>query len=90
VEPDAPLPVVVEVEDTGKGFAPEDAEKLFRPFYSTKGPGRGTGLGLSISLSIVKEHGGAIEAVGEVGKGARFTVRLPAAPPGSRATEVTS
>ncbi len=90
IEPESPQGVVVEIEDTGKGFAAEDAEKLFRPFYSTKGPGRGTGLGLSISLSIIKEHDGLIEAWGEPGKGARFTVRLPQAPPGSRATEVTS
>jgi len=86
VEPGALLPVVIEVEDSGKGFDPKDAEKLFRPFYSTKGPGHGTGLGLSISLSIVKEHGGQIEAHGEPGRGARFTVRLPAAPPGARPT----
>ncbi len=90
VEPGEACGVVVEIEDTGKGFAPEDAEKLFRPFYSTKGPGRGTGLGLSISLSIVKEHGGLIDAWGQPGQGARFTVRLPAAPAGSRAAEVTT
>jgi PAS domain S-box-containing protein len=90
IEPGAMMPVVVEVEDTGKGFAPDDTEKLFRPFYSTKGPGRGTGLGLSISLSIIKEHGGAIEAWGEPGTGARFTIRLPVAPEGSRPIEVTS
>jgi PAS domain S-box-containing protein len=90
LEPESPQSVVVEIEDTGKGFAPDEAEKLFRPFYSTKGPGRGTGLGLSISLSIIKEHDGLIEAWGQPDKGARFTVRLPAAPPGSRATEVTT
>jgi PAS domain S-box-containing protein len=72
-------PVTVEVEDSGVGFAPEDRDKLFRPFYSTKKAGRGTGLGLSISLSIVREHRGEIEAAGAPGKGARFTMRLPAA-----------
>jgi histidine kinase len=72
--PDA---VLVEVADTGCGFQPEERERLFRPFYSTKKPGQGTGLGLSISLSIVKEHQGSIEAVGAPGQGATFTVRLP-------------
>ena len=70
-------PVTIEVCDTGKGFAQEDAEKLFAPFYSTKKPGHGTGLGLSISLSIIKEHNGTVEARAASGKGARFTVRLP-------------
>ncbi len=69
--------VVVEIEDTGKGFASEDAEKLFTPFFSTKKPGHGTGLGLSISLRIIRDHEGSIEAGGELGKGATFTVRLP-------------
>jgi two-component system NtrC family sensor kinase len=72
-------PVTVEVEDSGVGFAAEDRERLFRPFYSTKKAGHGTGLGLSISLSIVRDHQGEIEAVGAPGKGAKFTVRLPAA-----------
>ena len=71
-------PVTIEVCDTGKGFAQEDAEKLFAPFYSTKKPGHGTGLGLSISLSIIKEHNGTVKARAATGKGARFTVRLPA------------
>ena len=78
-EPDRSKPVVVEVSDTGKGFAPADLDKIFKPFYTTKKPGQGTGLGLSVSLTIVKEHSGEIEAVGRPGEGARFTLRLPAA-----------
>ncbi|MBM4036234.1 MAG: PAS domain S-box protein [Planctomycetes bacterium] len=70
-------PVVVEVNDTGKGFSAEEAAKLFTPFYSTKKHGHGTGLGLTISQRIVKDHGGVIGAEGEPGKGARFTIRLP-------------
>jgi len=73
-------PIVAEVRDTGKGFPPEDARKLFTPFFSTKKPGHGTGLGLSISLRIIRDHGGAITAAGEPGKGATFTVRLPLPP----------
>ncbi len=76
-EPASEWPVVVEIADTGKGFAPEHADKLFTPFFSTKKVGQGTGLGLSISLSIIKDHNGAIEARGEEGRGATFTVRLP-------------
>jgi len=72
-------PLVVETADTGVGFAPGDAEKIFAPFYSTKKPGHGTGLGLSISLTIVRSHNGTIEAIGTPGEGARFVVRLPVA-----------
>lgn len=70
-------PVVVEIRDTGKGFAPEETSKLFAPFFSTKQPGQGTGLGLSISLSIIKDHHGTIEATGRPGRGAAFKVKLP-------------
>ncbi len=78
-EPENDRPVVIEIVDTGKGFAPETTERLFAPFYSTKKSRHGTGLGLSISLSIVKDHNGSIEAHSDDGRGATFTVRLPAA-----------
>jgi signal transduction histidine kinase len=71
--------VSVEVRDTGKGFSEEESAKLFVPFYTTKKSGLGTGLGLSISKNIVKDHGGTIQAAGWPGKGAAFTVLLPAA-----------
>jgi len=77
LDKDSERPVVVEIIDTGKGFAPGIADKLFTPFFTTKPAGHGTGLGLSISLSIIKDHNGTIEAVGAEGKGATFTVRLP-------------
>jgi C4-dicarboxylate-specific signal transduction histidine kinase len=76
-DPTTELPVVVEIRDSGRGFDPEMAERLFAPFFTTKKTGHGTGLGLSISLSIIKEHGGSIEAAGHPDKGAVFTVRLP-------------
>jgi C4-dicarboxylate-specific signal transduction histidine kinase len=69
---------VVEISDTGKGFSAEEAANLFVPFFTTKKSGHGTGLGLSISKTIVKDHGGKIEARGESGKGATFIIRLPA------------
>lgn len=78
-EPGRACPVVVEISDTGVGFAAADAARLFAPFYTTKKPGQGTGLGLSISLTIVQDHGGTIEAAGAPGRGATFTVRLPIA-----------
>ncbi|MCC6156552.1 MAG: PAS domain S-box protein [Deltaproteobacteria bacterium] len=69
----------VEVADSGVGFAPEAAARLFAPFFTTKAPGQGTGLGLSISRQIVEDHGGTIDARGETGRGATFTIRLPLA-----------
>jgi PAS domain S-box-containing protein len=77
LNPGKPFPVVVEITDTGVGFAQENVGKLFMPFYSTKEPGHGTGLGLSISLNIIKEHHGEIEAIGTPDKGATFRVKLP-------------
>ncbi len=77
-EQEAALPVVVEVADTGRGFSEEEAAKLFQPFFTTRRGGHG--LGLSISRAIVKDHGGAIEAAGSPGAGARFVIRLPANP----------
>ncbi|MCX7804196.1 MAG: ATP-binding protein [Planctomycetota bacterium] len=76
---DVPL-VAIEITDTGRGFGEAERAKMFTPFYTTKKPGQGTGLGLSISLRIVRDHGGTISAEGRPGRGATFTVRLPAAP----------
>jgi PAS domain S-box-containing protein len=77
-EAEAPLPVVMEVSDTGKGFTEEQGRRLFQPFYTTRKGGHG--LGLSISRAIIQDHKGAIEASGAPGAGATFTIRLPAAP----------
>lgn len=66
---------VVVVTDTGHGIAPEHLPNIFRPFFTTKG--NGTGLGLSLSRRIVEEHRGQIDVTSVVGKGTRFTVRLP-------------
>jgi PAS domain S-box-containing protein len=65
------------VQDDGPGIKPEALPKLFDPFFTTKRPGGGTGLGLSICMSIVREHGGNIEAESVAGSGAAFTVYLP-------------
>jgi len=71
--------VVVEIEDTGKGMAPETLKKLFTPFFTTKPRGQGTGLGLSISYGIIARHQGRIDVKSEPGQGSTFTIRLPVA-----------
>lgn len=67
--------VVAEVSDNGKGISPGDLQKLFQPYFSTKG--RGTGLGLAIVNRIIAEHHGRIHAVRNQPRGAKFIVELP-------------
>jgi len=70
--------VEVRVRDNGIGIPPENRDKLFQPFFTTKPTGEGTGLGLSISYEIVaQQHGGTITVDSEVGDFTEFTVRLP-------------
>jgi two-component system, NtrC family, sensor kinase len=70
--------VEVRVRDNGVGVPPENRDKLFQPFFTTKPTGEGTGLGLSISYEIVtQQHGGSITVDSEVGDFTEFTVRLP-------------
>jgi signal transduction histidine kinase len=70
--------IEVRVRDNGIGIAPENRDKLFQPFFTTKPTGEGTGLGLSISYEIVtQQHGGTIEVESEVDAFTEFTVRLP-------------
>ena len=64
--------------DTGAGMPEDVRQKIFEPFFSTKGA-HGTGLGLSVSYSIIERHGGAICVTSEAGKGTVFTIDLPAA-----------
>ncbi len=65
--------------DTGRGIDAEVKDKVFDPFFSTKGPTKGTGLGLSICYSIIKDHGGTIEIDSEKNKGTRFIIKIPVA-----------
>ncbi len=75
--------VLVEVEDTGTGIAPEIIDKIFDPFYTTKEIGKGTGLGLSTVYGIVKQTGGFIYVDSVVGKGTTFRIFLPRYVPGA-------
>jgi PAS domain S-box-containing protein len=70
--------VLLQVEDTGTGIAPDLIEKIFDPFFTTKAVGEGTGLGLSTTLAIVKSHGGFIRVYSEKNSGAQFRIHLPA------------
>jgi signal transduction histidine kinase len=70
--------VVLTVADDGRGVAPQERDRLFQPYFTTKP--RGTGLGLYVSRQIVEEHGGRIElGEPEAEEGAVFQIRLPAA-----------
>ena len=68
--------VVIEVRDAGRGIAPDDLERIARPFFTTKQ--EGTGLGLSVAQRIVEEMGGRLEFESEVGAGTCARVSLPA------------
>lgn len=67
----------IEVQDDGVGIAPENLERIFEPFYTTKDVGKGTGLGLSLSWAIVQRHHGRIEVRPAPGRGTIFRVILP-------------
>ena len=68
--------VAVEVSDTGEGLTPEECDRLFTPYYTTKQ--HGTGLGLAIVQSVVSDHKGTITVHSEPGKGTTFRIELKA------------
>jgi signal transduction histidine kinase len=65
----------VRFRDGGTGINPDDAKKIFEPFYTTKRSG--TGLGLAVSYGIIQRHGGEITVESAPGRGATFIVSLP-------------
>lgn len=69
--------IILKIIDEGKGFKPEDLDKIFQPFFTTKPTGDGSGLGLSVVHGIVASHKGKIIAKNNKNKGAIFTVSLP-------------
>jgi PAS domain S-box-containing protein len=76
-----PDSVWIVFQDDGPGIAPENLTHIFDPFFTTRRPGRGTGLGLSICKTVLREHGGNIEAASAPGGGAVFTITLPVGSP---------
>jgi two-component system, cell cycle sensor histidine kinase and response regulator CckA len=69
--------VLIEVADEGTGIEPGILDKIFEPFFTTKEVGKGTGLGLSMVYGIIKQSGGHIYPVSEIGKGTTFQIFLP-------------
>lgn len=65
------------IEDSGQGIDPSDLSHIFDPFFTTKPVGKGVGLGLSISYGIIRKHNGSISVESELGRGTKFTIRLP-------------
>ncbi len=72
--------VEIQVSDSGMGIDPQDVERIFEPFYTTKDVGQGTGLGLSIAYGIVREHGGDLRFAQASGGGSQFTATFPVCP----------
>jgi signal transduction histidine kinase len=77
---DEPL-VAIAIGDSGCGIAPDAIDHIWDPFFTTKEVGKGVGLGLALTYDIIKRHGGDIHAENRPGKGALFTVLLPACTP---------
>ncbi len=69
--------VVILVQDSGAGIAPENLRKIFDPFFTTKGEKNGTGLGLSVVYGIIKKHNGVILVESVPGHGSQFSITLP-------------
>jgi signal transduction histidine kinase len=72
--PQSASSVRLEISDTGSGLTPEECERLFTPYYTTKQ--HGTGLGLAIVQSVISDHGGRISVESEPGRGSTFRIEL--------------
>ena len=71
--------IEIRVSDTGRGIPERTRERMFEPFFTTRGPGDGLGLGLALAASLVRRSGGTIDAESEEGAGTTLSVRIPAA-----------
>jgi signal transduction histidine kinase len=80
-EEDAADCVAIDVSDTGVGIPRVEMEKIFEPFYTTRGESGGTGLGLGLCRMLINEMGGRIAVQSALGQGTTFTVILHAAEP---------
>ncbi|HIJ86342.1 MAG TPA: PAS domain-containing protein [Desulfuromonadales bacterium] len=72
--------VMLQIRDSGCGIAKDVIEQIWDPFFTTKDVGQGLGLGLAVSYNIIKRHGGDINVESQVGKGSKFSVRMPTCP----------
>jgi two-component system NtrC family sensor kinase len=70
--------VMFQIRDSGCGISKGAIEQIWDPFFTTKEVGQGTGLGLAVTYNIIKRLGGDIRVESQVGKGSKFTVRMPA------------
>ena len=70
--------VGIRISDNGVGMRAEVMERLFEPFYTTKGEKRGTGLGLAVAYGIVRQHNGFIDVISKLGTGSSFEILIPA------------
>ena len=71
--------VTLQIIDNGCGIKEKNKERIFEPFYTTKGVGKGTGLGLAICKSIIEKHGGKIEVNSTFGNGTEIITTFPVA-----------
>ncbi len=81
--------VALTVADTGAGMPTEVMDRIFEPFFSTKGPEAGTGMGLAIVMGIVKSHDGFVLVESQVNRGSEFKVFLPAQPVATTTSDTT-
>ena len=79
----------IRVSDTGVGMEPAVVERVFEPYFTTKGQGKGTGLGLAVVHGIMVEHGGFVTVESEVGRGSTVSVHLPLIEPAGTAADVS-
>jgi signal transduction histidine kinase len=78
----------IRVADSGTGIPPEDLERIFNPFFTTKEAGEGNGLGLMVCKGIISDHGGSIGVVSTPGTGTEFQIALPVPEGTEEAAEV--
>ena len=67
-----------QIRDSGCGISRDAIDQIWDPFFTTKNVGQGLGLGLAVTYNIIKRLGGDISVESQVGKGSKFTVRMPA------------
>jgi len=69
--------LILTVKDNGPGMTQAVRERVFTPFFTTKGPGKGSGMGLAITWRVIESLNGTISVISQPGEGAEFIVRLP-------------